>query len=560
MAPPRAPLVALFLALAAAVGRYPATGDEGPPPPPPSSPPQAPPAPVPPLPLADERLEASIPMRDGSALAATVWKPKGDGRWPVVLVQTPYGRDRMAPRAVMDGGGYAYVVVDTRGRGDSKAAPAKPGYGQRRDDGYDAVEWAAAQPWCDGKVGTWGASALGQQQFRTAEARPPHLVCCVPLVSGLGWRYPTFHPGGVLREEYVAVLDRLGFGTGGLIRGHPLDDAAWRLVDRAAAPDRIDVPVLMIGGWFDLHPDEMVDDFRTLCASGGAAARGEHRLLVGPWTHHVSASYANDPGELPYRETASVLRVAVRRWFDRWLRGVATPPTPRVTWFALGADVWRSGETWPPVAANDRAAAARFFLAGDHRLLRAPGPADAPPIDATYAIVHDPAHPVKTLGGANLDPSLPSGPHDQRAGVLDRPDVVFLASEPLAQALRVEGRVAATLDVTVDPLGGVPARAALDADVHVRLCDVFPDGRVMLLADAARRVSLRTTFSRAEPVEAGRQVTVGVVLPDLAFDLLPGHRLGLAISASNAPRYEVSPVPVRLTLHGGSTIDLPSGP
>ena len=248
------------------------------------------------------------------------------------------------------------------------------------------------------------ASALGQQQFRTAEARPPHLVCCVPLVSGLGWRYPTFHPGGVLREEYVAVLDRLGFGTGDLIRGHPRDDAAWGLVRRAAAPERIDVPVLMIGGWFDLHPDEMVDDFRTLCQTGGAAARDEHRLLIGPWTHHVSASYANDAGELPYAATKPVLRQAVRRWFDRWLRGVGQPATPRVTWFALGADVWRSGPAWPPVAETGAAASTRFFLAGDHRLLHPPGPATAPPLDPTYAIVHDPA-PTGIGQPRGLDPS-----------------------------------------------------------------------------------------------------------------------------------------------------------
>ncbi len=531
------------------------------PPPPPPAPPTSPsPPPAVPaigLPTADERLEATIPMRDGAALAATVWKPKGDGRWPAVLVQTPYGKDRMGPRAVMDEGGYAYVIVDTRGRGSSKDARTKPGYGQRRDDGYDCVEWVAAQPWCDGKVGTWGASALGQQQFRTAEARPPHLVCCVPLVSGLGWRYPTFHPGGVLREEYVAVLDRLGFGTGALIRGHPLDDAAWRLVDRASAPGRIDVPVLMIGGWFDLHPDEMVDDFRTLCASGGPAARAEHRLLIGPWTHHVSASYANDAGELPYRETVAVLRTAVRRWFDRWLRGVETPATPRVTWFALGADVWRSGPEWPP--STDPSWNRRYFVSTQGRLRTPPGPATSPPFEAAYPLVHDPAHPVPTLGGANLDPALPAGPHDQRVGVLDRPDVVFLVSDPRTHPLRVEGRASASLDVTVEPLAGAPPVARLDADVHVRLCDVFPDGRVMLLADAVRRLSLRGSFSRPEPVEAGTTLTVEVGLPDLAVDLLPGHRLGLAISASNAPRYEVSPVPVRLTVYGGSWIYLPGG-
>jgi hypothetical protein len=133
---------------------------------------------------------------------------------------------------------------------------------------------------------------------------------------------------------------------------------------------------------------------------------------------------------------------------------------------------------------------------------------------------------------------------------------VFLASDPVADRAARGHAIAA-----LDEQSTSPARRPswLSTRTSVRLCDVFPDGRVMLLADAARRVSLRRSFSRPQPVESGRQVTVEVILPDLAFDLQPGHRLGLAISASNAPRYEVSPVPVRLTIHGGSTLDLPGG-
>jgi len=505
------------------------------------------------------RRAVRIPLADGGALAADVLAPADDARRPAIVVQTPYGREHFRPDAVLDDvDGYAFVVVDVRGRHGSRDVPTRPGYDVRRRDGFDTVEWVAAQPFCDGHVGTWGPSALGQQQFRTAEAAPPHLRCAVPIVSGFGWRYGTFHPGGVLREEYARTIDRLGFGAGGLIREHPLDDVAWKFVARAAAPERVAVPTLMIGGWYDLHGDELPADFATLVARSAPAVRDAHRLLIGPWTHHFTASSSDAATAAHDAATVGVARAAVAAWFGRWLRGVAAPPTPRVRYAVLGTDRWETADAWPPASAPTT-----LFLAPDGALV------DAPPSTATsaapfavtsVAFPHDPAAPVPTVGGANLDPALPSGPRDQRRGVLDHPGVVAFATAPRTTPLALRGAVRATLVVAVtasDPASPTP----LDADVHVRLCDVAPDGTATLLADAARRMSLRGSFASRQPVVAGAAYDVELVFPDLAADVAAGHHLLVAVAGSNAPRYEVSPTPVRVELRlggpAGSRVVLP---
>jgi len=150
-----------------------------------------------------EQTAVAIPMRDKASLAADVFLPPTPGKYPAVVVQTPYDRTllRAALRGVGDKGfwdreHYAYVVVDWRGFFGSKNA-GRPGAARRGLDGFDVVEWTAAQSWCDGKVGTWGPSALGRIQLDTAQEAPPHLVCCVPLVAPIGQRYEDYYEGGV---------------------------------------------------------------------------------------------------------------------------------------------------------------------------------------------------------------------------------------------------------------------------------------------------------------------------------------------------------------------------
>lgn len=208
------PLLALLL-LVAGRGAPEVAADE--PPAPPAAPPEAP--------TLEER-DVRIPMRDGAVLAANVARPRAPGRYPAIVVQTPYDKNRLGREvgdlpgageagrgslkawARMDREHYAYVIVDWRGFFGSRAAGAGRRPGQRGEDGFDVVEWVAAQPWCDGRVGTWGGSALGKAQLDTAAEQPPNLVCAVPLIA---------HGGG----RRGAGRPRLPVGRGLLDHAHP---------------------------------------------------------------------------------------------------------------------------------------------------------------------------------------------------------------------------------------------------------------------------------------------------------------------------------------------------
>lgn len=230
----------------------------------------------------------SVEMRDGKKLAVDIYIPDTSGgvAYPVILVQTPY--NRLLYRTIglplfgnnIASANYAMVIADWRCFYGSSAACA--GNYDRAKDGYDLVEWIAARTWCDGKVGTWGPSALGRIQFMTARKRPPHLVCAVPLVAGPQYSYPEYYPGGVYRTEYVQQLDALGFGSSSTILAHQTHDYVWIYSEATNFyPDSISVPLLMIGGWYDHNINVMMDFFAGIRQSSFSNVRDKHRLLMG---------------------------------------------------------------------------------------------------------------------------------------------------------------------------------------------------------------------------------------------------------------------------------------
>jgi len=472
------------------------------------------------------RNEEMVPMRDGAGLAADVYLPSAQGRWPAVLVQTPYDKQRY--RGVIGAGdgepffdnpAYAFVVVDWRGFFASAAAPPS-GYDSGLD-GYDAVEWIAAQPWSDGRIATWGPSALGIIQFRTAATRPPHLAACVPQVAHLRDEYELYFPGGVYarnKNTFVAVY----FGTGPLIRAHPLEDAFWAAAELAGVfPEQVDVPMLHVSGWYDHETDLSLRAMTEIAERGGPHARGAQWALVGPWAH--GGIDAVQQGTLAFPAAAGEAARETVAFFDHVLRGVDNgwARRPRYRYFPVNETGWAGSQEWPPASAR----VTPWYLGGDGQLLAAPA-ADAPPVHWTS----DPAHPVPTLHGAVLlqTPYASQGPGDL-ASLLDRDDVILFAAPPQPAPLNIAGRPLARLWVATD---------AADVDAMVRLVDVGPDGRVELLVDAARRVSLRDTFAARSLLSGGETVAVTVELPSIAVTIPPGHRLGVLVAASNFDRFD----------------------
>ncbi|PLX23987.1 MAG: hypothetical protein C0600_13835, partial [Ignavibacteria bacterium] len=271
-------------------------------------------------------VDTTITVRDGKALAASLYHNGATGSKPVILVQTPYNKAVYNLTLNINNGGvfpldtarYSYVFVDWRGFYASKDA-AVQGY-DRGLDGYDIVEWIAAQPWCNGKVATYGGSALGMIQFMTARHHPPHLVCAMPMIIDYRSEYSDYYYGGVLRREHVETLERLGFTTVSLITSQPVENIFWRSVRLANDyPEDIEVPLLMVSGWFDHYPTAVLRAFRDLRERSGASVRERHKLIMGPWLHSLVDK--TKQGELEYPGAENIARQAALEFFDYHLNG-----------------------------------------------------------------------------------------------------------------------------------------------------------------------------------------------------------------------------------------------
>lgn len=237
-----------------------------------------------------------IPVRDGKTLAADLYSIDTTMTKPVILIQTPYNKNyyRLAVYIPPQAGGaafpydsvsYNYVILDWRGFYGSKNADV-PNY-DRGLDGYDAIEWIANQKWCNGKIGTWGPSALGVIQYQSAKHHPPHLVCSVPLVKDFKTKYSDYYYGGDFRKEHVESLMKLGFfASTDIITNHPDEDLTWSFIEKNSDyPDSISVPMLLISGWFDHFPDDVIRSFDDLRKRSDTKVRLQHKLMIGPWLH-----------------------------------------------------------------------------------------------------------------------------------------------------------------------------------------------------------------------------------------------------------------------------------
>ncbi len=272
-----------------------------------------------------------VAMRDGVPLATDVYLADNAGKWPALLVRTPYGKNKEPLIELiaiyLTGQGYAVVIQDTRGRFDSKGADSlflDDGWGARQD-GYDTVEWIAAQSWSDGKVGTWGASAFGITQYMMAGSAPPHLVCQFVEVAATNLYSQAAYPGGALLKNLVEEWIR-GQGSEYLIPfviANPNYNSIWERLNLESRFHVVNVPIYHLGGWHDIFIAGTINGFAGLQQGGAAGARGKQKLLVGPWTHGNWREYKQGELVFPANSTFNDLNEALR-WFDYWLQGKDT--------------------------------------------------------------------------------------------------------------------------------------------------------------------------------------------------------------------------------------------
>jgi len=488
-------------------------------------------------------------MRDGTLLATDVYLPSelytsskdSSGTLPTVLIRTTYNREAKNAGVSLAAAiakpfiekGYAVVVQDTRGRFGSAGVDSiflTDGAGPNQD-GYDTIDWIAKQPWSNGNVGMWGVSALGITSYMATASAHPALKCAYLAAAGSNLYQDIFYPGGVYRKStvdaWVAAQGRAEFLP--FIYAHPSYDEIWERVDLSRCAPNAHASVYQWGGWFDVMSQGQTDGFKALQERGGEGARGRQMLVMGPWSHGSMGKQ----GELEFPGNRNEVNPPAEAlpWFESRLKGIPTrvDSLPPVRYYLMGdvsdstapGNVWRSSESWPPPETTP----VSYFLRADSALSRE-RPTSA---EGHQSYEYDPKNPVPTKGGLNLFP--PVGPVDLRE-VEARPDVLSFSTAPLEEPVAIAGKVRVRLWAS---------SSAQDTDFMAMLCDVYPDGRSMLILDGAVRARHRESFRTETFMVPSTIYEFDINLWDIAIVFNRGHRIRVNVTSSNAPRFQPNP-------------------
>ncbi|MEI7595889.1 MAG: CocE/NonD family hydrolase [Bacteroidota bacterium] len=487
----------------------------------------------------------SIVMRDGKKIAVDVYLPSNSGSqtYPTILIQTPYNRLLYRLQLPLGlgqnfaNGKYAIVIADWRCfYGSAGACVVQPDRGK---DGYDIVEWIAAQSWSSGKVGTWGPSALGKIQYQTAKENPPHLTCCVPVVAAPQFKYEEYYPGGAYRTEYVDQLDALGYGLSSFLKNNQVKNITWQYVEQANNyPDAINVPLFMIGGWFDHNTDLMIDFFNDVKVQSPIAVKDKHKMLIGPWVHggHGIASVGTEPqGELFFPEATGWSDSLALRFFDYYLLNENNNwlQEPVVRYFGIGKNNWVSTSSFPAPYNGGP-----FCFIDNCSVLQIPIPIKSLNADSSAYFCeyqYDPTDPSPTIGGSTLRSDLLQGPYDQ-AAVEARADNISYTSMNLFECNSGE-----YLTILGNPLVHlVVSSDRKDTDFTVRLTDVYPNGKSIIIGEGVQRMRFRNGLFATDTssINPGTVYEIDIKLPYISYSFLANHKIRLDVSSSNYPRYD----------------------
>jgi len=516
-----------------------------------------------------EEKEVPVSMRDGVILRANVFRPDAAGTFPGLLVRTPYGKATGGFERFVRAG-YVVAAQDARGRYASggEYVPFTVEDTGDAEDGYDTVEWLAKQAYCNGDVGTMGASYNAWMQWMLAKLRPPHLsaMCAysIPLeLTEVDW-CGAFRPGRRVRWWMASIAPDLRRRQG--LRGpHTKAEAAeiWDEIEHgrwlgfmpwldlprylpkglaeyaedwlrhpnrrawkfAEAHKEIEVPNLDFSGWYDHcngtmgHLDGMQKNART------EVARTQTKLVLGPWNH--SGLGKRKIGEIDFGPQAELdLPDLIIRWFDHWLKGLdnGVDREPSVRYFVMGSEKWKRATTWPPDGMRE----AFYYLAsegcaaqveGDGRLtMEAP---EEPPCDV---YTYDPNDPVPTLWTR----ALFTVPSDRRQ-LEYRQDILYYRTSPLEEDVEVVGYPEVVL---------YASSSAPDTDFFARLVDEAPDGPALEVCYGMVRARHRHSLDREEFLTPGEVTEFRIILGATACRFLKGHRIRLEITSSDFPNHD----------------------
>lgn len=502
-----------------------------------------------------------VPMRDGVTLSADMFLPGAarDGeRFPVILVRTPYNKNQkpyIEAARYFAQRGYVFMTMDVRGRGDSDGDFVP--YRSDGPDGYDAIEWCAAQSWSTGAVGTLGASYLGRIQWLAALEQPPHLKTMIVMVTPadpfvesptgtnnlahICWLYLV---NGRLRQPMEEVdwnpvyahlplceLDQVaGFESKQWQEElqHPTLDAFWEKICYQRRFHELNLPVMHISGWYDDEQISTPMNFVGMKAQGASEfARNNQKLLMGPWGHAVNAS--QKIGEVDFGPDALIdLRGYELRWFDALLKGQDTGilQEPAARLFVMGENKWRDENEFPLARTqfthyyfhSDGNANSRF---GDGMLST-----DKPGAETPDRYTYDPARPTPYVTAPTS--SQIGGPDDYTA-VQQRGDLLVYMTPPLESDVTVIGPIRVEL---------YASSSAVDTDFTALLFDAHPNGFVQRLSDGIVRARYRDGMESASLIEPQKIYKFEIDVWNTSQVFFQGHRIGVQIASAAFPKFD----------------------
>ena len=495
----------------------------------------------------------NVITRDGASLATEVWLPfptDNSTKYPTVLIRTPYGRfsniefwHRFVRR------GYALVIQDVRGRDDSDGEWVP--YKFDREDGDDTLNWIASQPWSDGNVGMIGASYLGNVQWAAASSGNPHLKALVSMVTSGPSFIDIERRGGIYcsgsmawafmmadRKSNKDALKRDDWDRVEAIRPikdipemalgrdihfwdeqmmHPDNDEFWQNIDWSLRADKINVPSIIISGWYDDN------------GMGSTAAwemnerskRENQKLIFGPWFHQFNST--REIHGVPFGSNAIRydLDVLCLRWFDRFLKGIdnGVLKEPNVQYYMVGANKWESAAKWPPE--NVEYSNLYIHSHGNARTSNGDGRLDmAAPLNEPFdTYVFDPKDPAPFLIDVSENEMNVPGNYSE---VDKREDVLVYTSEPLENEVVIAGNIYAEI---------YAATSARDTDWLVRLEDVDEEGNSIRLTDGILRARYRKSFEKPELLEPGAIEKYEIRMAKISNLFKKGHRIRVTITS-----------------------------
>ncbi len=489
-----------------------------------------------------------VPMRDDIKLATDIYFAPGSfgEPRPVILIRTPYGKsgwadDLYSPIYLLQD--YHLVIQDLRGTHDSEGGESFLLFINSYKDGVDTIDWILDQSWSNGKIASAGVSALCLNQYYYAGMGPDGL-----LAQQLWFGTPEMFDHAIFQGSYhKSSVETWIKSTSPSNWEYQVDTLFSKTIPKneilynstslsyPVGPRYSNVSVygIHVGGWYDHFLQGTIDGYIGYDNKGAPRAQGHQKLVMGPWTH--GSIYGGQQGELLYPDNSNGFDLLLD-WemeiFDEALLGIPADWTgARVAYYLMGDvdaysndwNYWRYAYDYPLDYINDT-----WYFTANGGLDKT----SAGLVNGNFSYLYDPRSPVPNLGGQNQPFDL-TGPMDQRS-IESRSDVLIFETPPLTETVETVGRIWGNLVISSN---------CTDTDFTIKLTDVYPDGRSMLITDGSLTARYRYNYTSEVFMSGNQNIVYNLTIDcwSTAYSFAPGHKIRVTISSSNYPRFAKNP-------------------